>query len=267
MNEISSHEFILGNETESNQVRLHVFENPQSLALAAAQFILADIKTHRSKNRYRLALSGGSTPRLLYASLASIPESASLLGDKAEFFFSDERAVGPDDDDSNFGSAHRGLFEPLSISERIIHRMKGEATDLLAEAERYQRLITGDSDKSDTIPSLDLTILGMGADGHTASLFPEHDFGSDGKALIIAPWVDSKSSFRLSFSLTLINASAQVLFLVTGSDKAGVLADILSGKDSLGFPASKVRANSTLWMIDKSAATELILKDFRLVES
>lgn len=267
MNEISSHEYVLGDEAESNQVRLRVFENPKSLALAAAQFILSDIKAHRSQNRYRLALSGGSTPRLLYASLVSIPESPSLLGDKAEFFFSDERAVGPDDKDSNYGTAKSGLFEPLSISERIIHRMKGEATDLPAEAERYERLISGDSDTSDIIPSLDLTILGMGPDGHTASLFPEHDFSSDGKALIIAPWVDSKKSYRLSFSLSFINASAQVLFLVTGSDKAGVLAGILSGKGSLDYPAAKVRAKSTLWMIDKSAASELSLQDFRSIES
>jgi len=277
-------EYILTDDSMSGRVELIVFDDKATLASSAAKFVLSGIQAHHGESRFRIALSGGRTPLLMYDALVSNSDSSALLNQKAEFFFSDERAVGPEDKDSNFGTARKGLFEPLAVSEGIIHRMKGEATDLQKEAVRYGQLIRKSWSKEST-PSLNLILLGMGPDGHTASLFPDYDFNSDDDSLIVAPWVESKKSYRLSFSLSLINASAQVLFLVTGTDKADVLADILSPQSTFGkksptemqsvtdrqsatdYPAGKVRAKSTLWMVDKNAASKLNLGNLKPVDA
>lgn len=235
-----------------------VCRDQNALAHAAAQFVLGEIGLV-SGRRFLLALSGGSTPAMLYDVLAANPANGELLNSQCEFFFSDERAVAPEHPDSNFGMARSRLFEPLRISSGIIHRMRGESPNLSAEAERYSQLIQSKAlVRTNGVPQLDLTILGMGADGHTASLFPGEDSGSERGDLVIAPWIESLKAHRLSFSMKLINASRAVLILVCGESKASAAKTALdSTEERSKLPVSRVAAERTVWLLDQTAASQL----------
>ncbi len=235
-----------------------VCRDQNALAYAAAQFVLGEIGLVEGR-RFLLALSGGSTPTLLYDALAANPTNGQLLNLHCEFFFSDERTVSAEHPDSNFGLAQKILFEPLGISSGIIHRMHGESKDLSAEAVRYSRLIESKSAaRVGGVPQLDLTILGMGADGHTASIFPGDDRDSNENALVIAPWVKKLNTHRLSFSMKLINASRAVLLLVSGKSKASSVKTALdSTEERSKLPVSQVAAERTVWLLDQAAASQL----------
>jgi 6-phosphogluconolactonase len=191
----------------------------------------------------------------MYDILASTPGAGQLMADRCEIFFSDERSVGPEDADSNYRTAKTHLFEPLNIPERIIHRIHGEASDLKAEAKRYASLIRMTAGVSNNqTPELDLTLLGMGSDGHAASLFPDYDFGNE-PDIVVAPFVHDKRTYRISFGLGLINASRAALFLVTGEEKApAVKKALIESITDNSVPASRVQASRTVWMLDREAA-------------
>lgn len=234
-----------------------VCQDRETLARAAAQFVLGEIERKES-GRFLLALSGGTTPARLYDVIAETPSAGELISSRCELFFSDERPVGPDHLESNYRTALAHLFEPLRLEERIIHRMRGESKDLNVEAVRYAALICEKAGVSDNvIPRLDLTILGMGADGHTASLFPGYDFASENE-LVVAPYVPVLKTPRLSFGLRLINASRAVLVLVAGEEKALMVKKVLD-KSIIEeeLPASRVAAERTVWMLDSAAAGKL----------
>jgi len=226
----------------------------RTVALAGAQFVLGEIE-RKETGRFLLALSGGSTPSAMYDVIASTPGAGELIADRAEIFFSDERSVGAEDPDSNYRAARTHLFEPLNVPERIIHRIHGEANDLKAEAKRYGSLIRDTAGLSNNqTPELDLTLLGMGIDGHTASLFPDYDFGGE-RDIVVAPFVRDQKTFRVSFSLGLINASRAALFLVTGEEKApAVKKALIESITDNSVPASRVQASRTVWMLDREAA-------------
>lgn len=209
----------------------------------------------KDTGRFLLALSGGRTPSAMYDILASTPGAGELMADRCEIFFSDERPVGPEDPDSNYRAARAHLFEPLNISERIIHRIHGEADDLDFEANRYASLIRTTAGVSNNqTPELDLTLLGMGPDGHAASLFPDYDFSNE-RDLVVVPFVRDKRTYRVSFSLGLINASRAALFLVTGEEKAPAVKKALVESITVNsVPASRVQARRTVWMLDREAA-------------
>ncbi|MBI5266184.1 MAG: 6-phosphogluconolactonase [candidate division Zixibacteria bacterium] len=234
-----------------------VCQDRETLARAAAQFVLGEVERKES-GRFLLALSGGTTPARLYDILAETPSAGELLSSLCELFFSDERPVGPDHFDSNYRTAQSHLFEPLRIDERIIHRMRGESKDLYAEAGRYASLIREKAGvAADAIPRLDLTILGMGPDGHTSSLFPGYDFESEND-LVVAPFVPALKTHRLSFGLRLINASRAVLVLVSGEEKAAMVKKVLDKSIvERELPASRVAAERTVWMLDTAAAGKL----------
>jgi 6-phosphogluconolactonase len=238
---------------------IHIFESPDQVASYAAEFLREQLVAHETETRYRIALSGGSTPTRMYASFVQQANAGELARTRAEFFFSDERAVGPDSDQSNFRTARIGLFQPLAIDDVYIHRMCGEAHDLKAEADRYENLIRSriPAPTAD-LPRFDLIFLGMGPDGHTASLFPDCDFERPEKSLIAAPFVASQDAWRLTFTLRLINAAHQVLFLVTGREKRWAVTNLLSGSIKHDIlPAGRVKADQTLWLLDRAAAGEL----------
>ena len=235
-----------------------VCSDQNALAYVAAQFVLGEIGLV-SGRRFLLALSGGSTPALMYDVLAANRSNGELLNSHCEFFFSDERPVAPDHPDSNFGLAQSRLFEPLGVSPGIIHRMQGELNNLSDEAERYSRLIQAKAVVGNNgLPQLDLTVVGMGADGHTASLFPGEDSGIKKGDLVIAPWVESLKTHRLSFSMKLINASRAILVLVSGESKAKAVKSALdSTAETSKLPVSQVAAERTVWLIDQPAASQL----------
>lgn len=230
-----------------------VYSDAAAVADAAARLVQERIRRHDEPRRFTLALSGGSTPKLMYKRLRLLPDFGHLLNSRATILFSDERAVPPESEESNFRAAQAGLFSPVRIDEQIVHRMRGEAEVLAAEAARYEQTIVQIT--GNPLPSLDLVLLGMGTDGHIASLFPDLDFSGMENSLVVAVEVRSPIPRRLTFTLKLINMARTVLFLVTGEEKALALKKVLSaGTQADILPAGRVQAHQTIWMIDHAAA-------------
>jgi 6-phosphogluconolactonase len=238
---------------------IRVMDTEVEAARNAAAFVYELITDHHEPRRFNLALSGGNTPKQMYRQLAEMPDCGALLAERAEIFFSDERAVPPDSNESNYHAARVELFEPLGLPTGIVHRMQGEAADIRLEARRYAELIRQKVSGSESnIPEFDLILLGIGSDGHTASLFPELNFETGSRELVQAYFVESLQAWRYTFSLPLINSARAVVFLVTGQEKAVVVRKILSA-DSGGctLPAARVKAAKTVWIMDQSAAADL----------
>lgn len=248
---------------------IKIFDSPDKVAEFAAGLLRAELSQHAGGSRYSIALSGGSTPRRMYDAFSQMASAGALCRKAADFYFSDERTVGPDSDESNFRTAHLGLFQPLGIGEGIVHRMKGEAPDLSAEASRYENLIRARlAHQARGIPSFDLIFLGMGADGHTASLFPEVDLGSYAKSLVAAPFIASLGTYRLTFTLELINQARKVLFLVTGAEKSTAVTKALSCSIKRDIvPAGRVEAGQTIWLLERDAAGQLDRREIDGIES
>ena len=239
-------------------VSLLVLPDAEAVARAGAdRFVESARHAIADHGRFRVALSGGSTPKAVYPLLVSPPRVDQVDWGRVEFFWGDERAVPPDHPDSNFGVAYHLLLSQLPAVRRdAIHRMPAELPDLNAAALAYEadvRLAFGVRDAE--VPRFDLIWLGMGADGHTASLFP----GSAGlevtDRLVIANHAPSLGAWRMTFTFPLINAARQVLFVVNGADKATVLRDVLAGRGDL--PAARVRAERTEFLVDAAAAAEV----------
>ena len=240
-------------------VRFTVLPSPAELAEAAADRIVAAARNAiRRRGRFLLALSGGSSPRLVYPLLASSPRVEQVDWSRVEFFWGDERAVPPDDPDSNFGLARTLLLDHLpGVRSAAVHRMPADASDRDAAAWRYEAevgRVAGVRSGTSGRPRLDLIWLGMGPDGHTASLFPgASTLAERGRSVLpaTAP-TTSPVSKRMTLTLPLINAARLVLFVVAGADKAAALRSVRSGSRDL--PAARVRARSMLWLVDALAA-------------
>jgi len=194
----------------------------------------------------------------MYALLA---RDASLPVDRMHFFFGDERHVPPDHADSNYRMAHEALFAHLALDGRQVHRIEGEHTDAARAARAYQReLVRFFALGAGEFPRFDLVLLGMGPDGHTASLFPGTRALRERRRSAVANWVGKLDDERITLTARAINAAAHVLFLVGGADKATALKAVLEGRDEpLQLPAQLVRpANGTLsWFVDQAAAALL----------
>jgi 6-phosphogluconolactonase len=246
-------------------VRFTVLPGPAALAEAAADRIVAAARNAiRRRGRCFLALSGGSTPRLVCPLLTSRPRIDSVDWSRVEFFWGDERAVPPDHPESNFGLARTQLLDHLpGVRPASVHRMPADAHDLDAAAARYEAELRRAFDVrrgTSRPPRFDLIWLGMGPDGHTASLFPGADTLAERRRWVIAASAPTTSAVagRMTFTLPLINAARSVLFVVEGADKAGALRSVRSGSRDL--PAARVRARSTLWLVDAPAAGEAAAK-------
>lgn len=236
-----------------------VLPTPAAVDEAAADRIVGAARNAiRRRGRFRLALSGGSTPPAIYALLSAPPRVGSVDWSRVEFFWADERAVPPDHPDSNFGLARALLLERVpGVMPGAIHRMPADATDRDAAANRYQAELAhsfGVAPDASRPPRLDLVWLGMGRDGHTASLFPGSTALAEGRRWVVASWAPLPAAWRMTFTLPLINAARAVLVVATGTDKATALRSVRSGSRAL--PAGRVRARSTLWLVDARAAGE-----------
>ena len=237
--------------------RFVVLPTAAAVAEAAADRIVAAARNAiRRRGRFVVALSGGSTPRAVYSLVAAPPRVGAVDWSRVEFFWGDERAVPPDHDDSNFGVARRLLLDRLpGVRPAAIHRMPADAPDREAAARRYAVEIArafGIATNAPRPPAFDLVWLGIGRDGHTASLFPGSTALAERRAWVVATWAPALAAWRMTFSLPLINAARAVLFVVTGSDKSEALGSVRSGSGSL--PAARVHAGSTLWLVDSHAA-------------
>ena len=205
-----------------------------------------------------VALSGGSTPKLLYERLCRPELSCRINWDKIVFYVSDERCVAPQHEESNFGNAERHLLDPLKIKDSARHPFVGTESNPDKSAHDYENEIRrAVRCGADGLPEFDIIFLGMGPDGHTASLFPGTDALNETKKLVARNYVDKLKADRLTFTLPLINNAARVIFLVAGEDKSEVLRQVLS--DTGNFPSRKICPcpGRLIWIVDKAAAGRL----------
>jgi len=234
------------------------FDNLDALSRAAADE-LSDLARAAvaARGTCRLALSGGSTPKHLFELLVQAGRPA-LPWDQIELWWVDERAVPPDHADSNYGMARRTLIDPLGLAGSRIHRMAGEL-DPEAAAQAYAHALVG---ALGTPPVFDLVLLGMGPDGHTASLFPGSAGLAETERWVIANQVTSPlvhgTATRITLTAPAINAARHVRFLVAGADKAGALAEVLEGADNPErFPSQLIAPADLVWLVDALAAASL----------
>jgi 6-phosphogluconolactonase len=225
---------------------------------AAAEFVRIGDAAIARHDRFTVALAGGSTPRSLYSLLAK--EHARFMWRKTFLFFGDERHVPPDHPDSNYRMVNESLLAHISMSPRHVHRVPAENRDAHAAAAEYEEDLRKFFEvKPGDFPRFDLILLGLGVDGHTASLFPNSQALKEQSRFVVANWVEKFSGYRITFTFPLLNRAAEVLFLASGADKAEMAFQVLEGENSPPYPAQRVRPTDgkLLWMLDEAAADRL----------
>ncbi len=229
---------------------IRIFPDVDSIAAAAAdEFVRVAPKT--------VALAGGTTPRALYQILAARRD---VRWNEIQFFWGDERHVPPDDPDSNYRMAHEAMLAHVPVPEANIHRVRAENMDAAAAAADYEselHRVFGPG-----ISRFDLVLLGMGPEGHTASLFPGTDVLTERTALVAAPFVPKMHGYRITMTLPVLNNASNVIFMAGGTEKAGVLKQVLEGPGNPQFPSSMIQPETgrLVWMVDEAAARLLTRK-------
>lgn len=228
------------------------------LSLTAAELFIAIARNSIDDHgRFSVALSGGSTPKALYSRLAEPKFRNSVDWAKVVFFFGDERRVPPDSKESNFRMANETLLTPLAIQPANVSPWETMAQEPTEVAQRYAREIESVLGAD---PRFDLILLGLGADAHTASLFPNTEALHEREKIAVANWVQKLGDFRLTLTFPLINNAANVIFLVSGSEKAKAIETVLEGDfQPDDFPAQFVIPENghLYWLLDEPAASSL----------
>jgi 6-phosphogluconolactonase len=208
----------------------------------------------QERGRFSVALSGGNTPRTVYSLLAS--EHKQLPWDRIHIFFGDERHVPPDDPDSNFRMASESLLSKVPIPEKNIHRIHAELDAETAAEEYDQQLRDFFGLVNQAWPRFDLVFLGIGEDGHTASLFPGSEALTETSRRVAANWVEKFKTFRITLTFPVLNHAAEVVFLVSGASKAQILSEILR-PGTQKYPAQSVQPENgrLLWLVDEAAGS------------
>ncbi|MGC2273679.1 MAG: 6-phosphogluconolactonase [Candidatus Sulfotelmatobacter sp.] len=245
----------------SASVDLRRLTTPQELFQAAADEVIgAATDAVAQRGRFTIALSGGSTPRNLYTLIAA-NASAGLPWAQMFFFWGDERHVPPSDAESNYRMAEETLLSKIPIPAGNVFRVPAENPDAAAAAEAYdQTLRKFFSPAPGEFPRFDLILLGMGPDGHTASLFPETAALREKSRFVVANWVEKFKTSRITFTLPVLNAARCVAFLVSGADKAAALHEVLEGNGPPEkYPSKLVRPadGKLIWLVDRAAASQL----------
>ncbi len=241
------------------QPEVRVVDGPEALARAAAEEWRARARAAVAESgRFAVALAGGETPRALYALLAdpAAPYRDGLPWERTHVFFGDERNVPPDHPGSNHGTARDALLARVPLPRVNVHRIVGEgdAEDAARAYEGDLRAFFGHR------PRFDLVLLGMGADGHTASLFPGSPALEEASRLVVATAAPAGGGRRITLTLPALEAAAAVLFLVSGASKAPALSRVLSGgRGGEVLPAARVRPldGTVLWLVDRAAASAI----------
>jgi 6-phosphogluconolactonase len=224
----------------------------------AEQFITIGNSAIKEKGKFTVALSGGSTPKALFQLLATPAFNTRIDWNAVILFWSDERNVSPEDERSNYKMAMDAGFSSLPLPEKNIHRMPAEGIEIEEAAKKYEQLIL------ELVPnaSFDLVMLGMGEDGHTASLFPKtHALHSEGR-LVVANFIPDLNVWRMTLTYECINAAHNISIYIIGKNKAGMLKRVLYSPDAFDeLPIQKIgtRQHKALWIVDKAAAEELPL--------
>jgi 6-phosphogluconolactonase len=244
-------------------VTYEVWPSAAEMALASAQLFAAKVeKAVATRGIARVAMSGGSTPQATFKLLADPagPFVSTVPWDKVQIFWVDERCVGPDDPESNYGVARDLLLSKVAIPEVNVFRMEGEL-DPEEAAARYESTLRNVMKlEGAESPAFDLVTLGIGPDGHTASLFPNTAGLDEMGRLVIANHVPQKDVWRISLTWPVINHAAEVVFEVEGASKTDILAEVLTGpRDPERLPAQLIRPSNgkLLFLLDEAAAQKL----------
>jgi len=242
---------------------LRIFDNEATLFEAAAdKFTALAGQSIAERGRFTVALAGGGTPKGLYQQLADAPYRERLDWSKVEWFWGDERPVGPEDPESNYRMAFESLLGPLGVDPARVHRIIGEHERPETAAVEYQKEIAHvfGVPFDGPPPALDFVLLGMGSDGHTASLFPFTQALNVRKKWVAANDVPQMTTRRYTLTSLAINVAACVMFLVTGPGKAKTLRDVLTGPpEPKRFPSQMIKptAGELWWYVDRGAASLL----------
>ncbi len=239
------------------QPEIRILKTAEDLfAAAAAEFAAQASQAVRAHGRFTVALSGGSTPKTLYTLLSTKP---GIPWDNIFFFWGDERHVPPDDPESNYRMVNEALLSKVPVPPQNIYRIRAEEKDADAAALQYEQALKDFFHLSNgQFPRFDLILLGIGPDGHTASLFPGTAALAETRRLVVANRVPKFNTDRLTFTFPVLDAAACVMFLASGKDKAPILHEILENS-AAGLPSQNVRPGDgkLVWFVDEAAASKL----------
>ena len=241
---------------------VQVYPDPAEVARGAARYFVDFAWQSIAKDgRFMVALSGGNTPRQMFGLLASDEFRGQVDWAKVHFFWSDERAVPPTNSESNYGMARRELLIRVPVPEGNVHRMEAEKPSIGRAAHEYEEVLRKYLDLDDRgFPRFHLIFLGMGKDGHTASLFPGTRVTRQTSRWVSTPLVTKINMRRMTLTLPVLDAAMRVVFLVVGSEKAEILRAVLERKSDPPLPAQLVQPRDLgqkLFLVDKAAAAML----------
>ncbi|MGH7768152.1 MAG: 6-phosphogluconolactonase [Candidatus Binatia bacterium] len=224
---------------------------------AAEEYVRLSNRSVALGGRFVLALSGGSTPKSLYTLLASDEFRPQIPWGQSHFFWSDERSVPPDHPDSNYRMAFESLLAKVPVPKENIHRIEAELESEVAAA-KYERTIRDFFRLSGpSLPRFDLILLGLGDDGHTASLFPGNPALEETGRLVVATYVDKLKTYRITLTLPVLNRAANIFFLVAGESKAAALRAVLQRSENLPAGGIALQNGRLVWFLDEAAASRL----------
>lgn len=243
---------------------IRTYPSLEDLSRAAAEYIckIAE-EAARERGGFTFVLSGGTTPRLLYEELAKEPYASRVDWQQTHLFWGDERCVPPNHPDSNFALAYETLLSKVGVPPANVHRIPAETDSPKTAAENYEKSlreffgVAAEPDSPQTSPSFDLVLLGLGEDGHTASLFPGDAALEESTKWAVA--VDGSTAAppvpRISLTLSVLNKARHVLFLASGAGKREVFQEIRNNPEKVGYPAARVEPlGRLLWFIDELLA-------------
>jgi len=225
---------------------------------AAEEFVRGARTAIGAQGRFTVALSGGSTPKALYSLLAT--NYAGFAWNRIFLFFGDERHVPPTDPESNYRMVNESLLTKIAIPAENVFRVPAENPDAAAAASEYEAQLRRFFEiKSGEFPRFDLILLGLGPDGHTASLFPDSPALHEESRLVVANWVAKFNAHRITFTFPVLNRATEVMFLASGADKADMVRQVFEGKNTPPLPSQRVQPSDgkLLWMLDEAAAAKL----------
>jgi len=247
---------------KASRPRLSIFSTPTLLSQAAAELVVRVVnETLETQDRVALCLSGGSTPREFYSLLACEPYCRQIPWDKVHIFWGDERYIPLSEPDNHYRMAMDLFLSKVQIPSKNIHRMAVEISDPDEVAKQYESdlkiffEVLGES-----MPQFDLTFLGMGADGHTASLFPETTALEEDTRWVVSNFVPRRGLTRMTLTFQILNQSRNIVFLVSGSSKAEMLRTVLQGSQNTSLlPAQLICPESghLMWFVDQDAGSQL----------
>jgi len=240
---------------------IRVVVNAEELSLKAAEeFVHRAEEAVQARGIFTIALAGGSTPKSLYTLLASNTASfrEQVPWNKVHFFWGDERHVPPDHPDSNYRMVQERLLSQVPVPPENVHRIFTENPDPGKAADEYEQVLQDFFElREEKLPRFDLVLLGMGPDGHTASLFPGSNTIHEQTHLVAAPWVEKQNTYRVTLTPPVLNNALCAIFLVSGSEKSKTLQAVLEGDpEPERFPAQIIRPKqgTLLWLVDQAAA-------------